>query len=52
MDIQDDPLYRDLREGYLTESSDGATALWEILAFVVIVPIALIVRGVRWLIAR
>lgn len=44
---QDDPLYRDLREGYLTESSDGATALWEILFLILLLPFILILKIVR-----
>jgi hypothetical protein len=48
-EMRNDPLYRDLDEGYLTESSDGATAILEILVIVVTVPIMLVIAGVRWL---
>ena len=50
-DGEDDPLYRELREGYQGWSSDGASALWEIFAAVfVIFPlwvISGIVRAIR-----
>jgi len=50
---QDDPLYRELREGYQGWSSDGATAFWEIFGMVFIAfPIFVISGIVRWIRAR
>lgn len=48
MDIREDPLYNELREGYLTESSDGATALWEIFFLIIALPFRIVFGIVRW----
>lgn len=48
MNIQDDPLYEDLYEGNLTESSDGATAIWELFFLIFLkIPFLLIAGLVR-----
>jgi hypothetical protein len=46
--IQDDPLYEELRDGYLTESADGASALWEILFLIIALPFRIVFGIVRW----
>lgn len=47
MSIEDDELYRDLIEGNLTESADGAEALWEILFLLLMLPFVVILKIVR-----
>ncbi len=48
MNIEDDPLYREAREGYVTESTDGATAMLEIFVIVFIkIPFYIVAAIVR-----
>ena len=44
----EDELYQDLHQGFLTEGSNGAEALWELLFALILLPI----YGIVWLVKR
>ena len=51
-EYQDDPLYRDLSEGFLTEGSNGGQAMIEIFGMVLWWTLVLITWPIRFVVRR